>query len=152
MTKAKKNGLAKKPPRPSEHVRDEVKKLVFDTHQELLHISKVEGAEKEVAAIGDILDKLEGCFEELNDSWDAVEAENMELEASNKEIEDKLTELENIAALTTEVGTMVGSLKYETNNLLDAELMDLFTECLAEIQPAIMLENLKTIKEFKTVM
>lgn len=142
-----------KAPKPTEVIRDELKKFMFSINKELQTIKlRSEENENEVTYIGELLEQIETCFEKLENRADAAEAENTELKATNTKIEEKLEELQIAVNLITEVNTMVGTIKYEANNLADNELMDLFTECLVEIQPAIMLENLKTIKEFKTVM
>lgn len=142
-----------KAPKPTEVIRDELKKFMFSINKELQTIKlRSEENENEVAYIGELLGQIETCFDTLENRTDAAESENDELKAANTKIEEQLDDLQIALNLISEVNTMVGTIKYEADNLVDAELMDLFTECLAEIQPATMLENLKTIKEFKTVM
>lgn len=153
MARTKKNGPADKPKRPTEEVRDELAGYIVGINEELQRIKvKNANSEAEVDAIGDLLDKIDTCFSELEDRTDKAEAENDEHLENQTAFEERISELEAIAETVHEMDTMIGTLKYQTNNLVDAELMDLFTECLVEIQPAVMLENLKTIKAFKTVM
>lgn len=101
------------------------------------------------------------AIREIEDMHDYLKIEKGEWEEKANEFENELKEnkekLEKAeytvnATMTTEImDTMIGTLTYKTSNAVDAELMDLFTQCLIEIQPAAMRDNLKTILAFKIV-
>lgn len=136
------------PPKPSGLIREEVKKHIFHINDEITQIAKkYEDIDitMEAGSIGDTLDCIEDCFKELEEKFDETETKITEL---GTEAEDLKAEVERITEYSdglTNVNTMVGELRYKTNNFLDADLLDLFTQCLAEVRPADLHTHLQTI-------
>lgn len=156
--------MSKKKKQPVQLTDDELEaakkvllKQVSCVNEELQRLVKkleTSGADitNETEAIGDCLSNIENEVQDIITRSSEILLEKEEAEKEKAELQGKYDDLMEITELTQFSNTMVGELKYETNNLLDSQIMELFTECLIDIRPVDMIENLKTIKQYKIVI
>jgi len=143
----------KKETTPIELKRAELKKYISDINSELKCIeAKNSDAVQETGVIGDCLDIIEEIFADVEDDYDTISKELDEKNEAIKEAEKELEWVKEDLEGLIEINTMVGELKYKASNLLDQEVLDLFTQCIQEIKPAHMIHNLKTILQEKVII
>lgn len=111
----------------------------------------------------DLEAELDEPADELRDAKKRIselESENIDLENKVSELEKELDEakeeLDELELQTMGTGNATTenghAFRYYTENPIDAQIVEAFAECMAEIPPADMLENLRLMKEYKILM
>ncbi|MBS1988735.1 hypothetical protein JST56_07155 [Candidatus Dependentiae bacterium] len=94
-------------------------------------------------AIKRLINEMDDFYKAAWDAKDDAELKNGELE---KDLESLSADVERLDAYTagiSDISTMVGELKFETDNLLDAHTMELVTELMQKVPPVKLIEILQ---------
>jgi hypothetical protein len=59
--------------------------------------------------------------------------------------EKKIQQSVGARAEVATIDTQVGRLSYGTDNLLDRQIMETFSECIQNVQPSVLIEKLEAI-------
>lgn len=124
---------------------------VADINKELQLIQNADGDTtatigSAISAIGDCLENVESTVTTLCDEADEY---RLKVDVLGKEAEELEERVENIIRETDCVqffSSMVGEVRYKTDNLLDAQVMEKFAEIMQTVQPATLLQHMETLK------
>lgn len=94
----------------------------------------------------DFLAEIEALKDERDELRNDYEYKLEELGNEATELNNRISELEGLLDVTTTLNTMVGEVRYKTDNLLDAQVMEKFAEIMQTVQPATLLQQLETLK------
>ena len=98
-----------------------------------------------------LLDEMKDFYTAVEDERDGAQNERDEHKKELDSAKEEFDYMEQATRMVQFVDTSLGQLKYQTDNLIDAQIMEAFAECLVLVRPADMLKNLDTIKQFKIV-
>ena len=128
-----------------------ISKQIFDINQELNIITNAEGDTvaaigAAVDAIGDCLENIESTVTEICDEAHYYRSQADKLVEEVAELEDRIEDIIKETDCVQGFSSMVGEVRYKTDNLADAQTMETFAEVMAIVPPAALLAQLQTLK------
>lgn len=94
-------------------------------------------------AIDRLMAEIDDFFRDAWNNYDDASLERDELKADMERLTKDVEDLEEFTKGIDQVNTMVGALKYETDNLLDAHTMEEVVKLMKEIRPTDLLKILQ---------
>lgn len=135
--------------KPTEHIRAAFQQQLTWVNEELQHLLEKSDIwldlTPETDAIGVSLNNLEEQFTKMYDRADAAESELQQAKDDLNTLDENYDKISAALDLISEYNTCAGVIKFQTDNLLDEQVMDLFTQCLLHIQPVKLLAILQNI-------